>query len=467
MQRWSQWIADRFGFGPIQRTMLDRRVPALPWYHGDGFTLMVLLSILVLTGMFMTLTYSPTPDAAYESVRFITEQQVMGWFIRALHYWSAGMMVVMTFFHLFRILLVSGYRSPREGTYLIGVVMLFAVLLMSITGYMLRWDERALYALKVVLHHLNNVPWIGGFLVVLAQGGEDIGAQTLTRIFSIHVIFVPLLLLGLAGYHLYLVVLKGVTSRAERRQPVHSVEQQKRLYDDEIESDEGETFFPHTLFSSGRLGSVIIAIVLLLAIFVGPKPLQPEANFTETAMPAEEWWFWWYSALIAVTPSWLAPIMVVALPIVVFLFLASVPFIDRGPLRGIRARPKVAIAVAACVVILLGLTNYRYFSPWTGWPRLEPPELPPGIEISANAELGRQHFATFGCNTCHAVAGDGARVAIDLAERNERLTAEELEMYILSPPEGIAMPAFEGRVTEEELQQLVEFVLVVQTFPRR
>lgn len=448
--------------------MLDRRVPAVAWYHGDGFTLLVLLSILVLTGMFMTLTYAPTPDGAYESVRFITEQQVMGWFVRALHYWSAGMMVVMVFFHLFRIILVAGYKFPREGTYLIGVLMLFAVLLMAITGYMLRWDERGIFALKVVLYHLENVPWIGRQLVIFAQGGEELGAQALTRIYSIHVVFVPLLLLGLAGYHVYLVIIKGVTSRSERRQPVHTLEQQKRLYKEESESEErGETFFPATVVSSGRIASFVLAVVFLLAIFAGPQSLYPEANLTEVSMPEEEWWYWWYSALIAVTPRWLAPILVVALPVLVFIVLAVLPFIDRGPLRGIRARPRVAILVAVLVAVLLGLSNLRYFSPWTGWPRDLPPELPPGIEISAQAEAGRQLFATYGCNTCHAVAGDGARVAIDLAERNELMTSEELEMYILSPPADIPMPAYEGRLTEDELQQLVEFVLVVQTFPRR
>lgn len=447
--------------------MLDRRVPALPWYHGDGFTLLVLLSILVLTGMFMTLTYTPEPDAANESVRYITEQQVMGWFVRALHYWSAGMMVVMTLFHLFRIILVSGYRSPREGTYLVGVVMLFVVLLMAVTGYMLRWDESGIYAVKVVLYHLSNVPWIGTHLVVLAQGGQEIGARTLTHIYSIHVILVPLLLLAMVGFHMYLVVLKGVTTRAERRQLVHSVEEQKRLYEQEIGSEEGERFFPNAFLSSSRLASFVVAIVLLLAIFAGPRSLQGEATFTEATFPAEEWWFWWYSTLIAITPSWLAPTMVVALPIAVFLFLASLPFLDRGPRRGIRARPYVAISVAACVVLLLGLTSYRYSSPWTGWPRAEAPAVPPGIELAPAAEQGRQLFATYGCNTCHAVSGDGARVAIDLAERNERMTAEELEMYILAPPDDIPMPGYEGRISEEELRQLVQFVLVVQTFPRR
>lgn len=468
MARWSQWLSDRFGWGPIRKALFDRRVPSVAWYQGDGFTIMVLLGVVVLTGMFMTLTYTPTPDGAYESVRFITERQVMGWFIRAMHYWAAGMMVVMVFFHLFRVLLVAGYKFPREGTYLIGVVMLFFVLLMSITGYMLRWDERAIFALNVVLHHLSNVPWIGEHLVVLALGGSDIGAQTLTRIYSIHVIFVPLLLLGLVGYHMYLVIIKGVTSKAERREPVHTIEQQKRLYDAESQSEErGEAFFPDTVVNSGRLGLTVFTIVLLLAIFAGPKALYPEANLSGDSITAEEWWFWWYSALIAVTPPWLAPVLVVALPLLAFAVLCAIPFIDRGPLRGIRARPRIAVAVAVTVLVMLGLTNYRYFSPWTGWPRLSPPALPAGVEISPVAEEGRQLFATYGCNSCHAVAGDGARVAVDLARRDSLMTSEELEMYILSPPEGISMPAYEGRLTPDELQRIMEFVLVAQTFPRQ
>jgi ubiquinol-cytochrome c reductase cytochrome b subunit len=466
--RFRQWLVDRFGLRPIWKGTLDRRVPKAPWYYGDGMSLLILLGILVITGMAMTLTYSPSPDGAFDSVVFITDVQFLGWFVRALHYWAAGMMVVMVVFHLLRVILVGGYKLPREGTWLIGVGLLLFVTIMAFTGYVLRWDERGLFALKVALHHFNNVPLIGPYLVTFVQGGSELGSQALTRIYAVHVVILPLLILGLTGYHVYLVIIKGITSSAEREQPVHSVEEQKALYKAEAESERGgETFFPFTVISSGRLAMLVLAITFLLAIFAGPAPLYSEANLTDSPLPMEEWWFWWYSALAALLPSWMAPAFYVLFPFLLFGGLAMLPFLDRNPRRGFRGRPIVVTSVAIVAVALLGLTNLRYFSPWTGWPSDDPPPVPPGIELSPEAEEGRHLFATFGCNACHAVAGEGPRVAIDIARIEPRLSIDALREVVLTPPPEYAMPAYEGRLTDDELQAIVEFVLVGQTFPRK
>ena len=468
MPRWKHWIVDRFGLEPIRQNTMDRRVPRAPWYYGDGASLLLLLGVLVVTGMMMTLTYTPSPDGAYDSVRTITEVMVMGGFIRALHYWSAGMMVVMVFFHLIRTILIGGYKFPREGTFLIGVVMLFAVLFMSISGYVLRWDARALFGLNVILAHFQHVPLIGDELVLLVQGGQDLGAATLTRMYALHVIIVPMLLLGLAGYHVYLVILKGTTSMEERRRPVYSVEEQKRVYEAESESPEtGETFYPYTAAKSARLALVVFGIVLALAAFSGPQFLYPEANLTDSAAPAEEWWFWWYSSLIALTPPWLAPYVIVLLPVVVFLALVALPLFDRSPNRGIRRRPALVVGLFVMVLVSLGLTNLRYFSPWTGWPSPAPPAVPDGVVLTEGAEIGRHVFAEFGCNTCHAVSGDGARVGPDFADLDEPADREDMRAYILNPPAGVTMPAYEGRLTDDEMDRLLDYLMEAQTFPRR
>src|SRR5690606_27693373 len=156
--------------------------------------------------------------------------QTLGWFVRALHYWSAGLMVVVLFWHLFRQLLVAGYKPPREGTWLVGVLMFFLVLVMSLTGYVLRWDQRAISALPVAPVLLDRIPWIGGGLALLVQGGPHVGALTAARLCAVHVVSVPLLLLGLAAFHVSLVILPGVTSRLERERPVRTAEEQRALY---------------------------------------------------------------------------------------------------------------------------------------------------------------------------------------------------------------------------------------------
>ncbi len=459
--------AERLGLVRFRETVLERRVPETPWYQGDGATLTTLLMIQVVTGAAMILFYSNSMDHAYQSVRNITDNEPLGWLTRGIHYWSAGIMVVMLLSHFLRHLLLGGYKAPREGTWTIGVFQFFLVLTMSFTGYVLRWDERAVYAVRVVLNMFNNVPFIGDDLVLLVQGGPEIGSFTLTRIFAVHVLIVPLLLLALVGFHLYLVVVHGVTSKAERRQPVGSAAEHKEIYKEASESEEhGEWFHPHTMLLTGSMAFAVFCVVFILALVEGPQELYPEANLTGTSTPIEEWWFAWYSSLIALLPSRVAPLFYVAFPLLSFVFMLLLPLLDRSPNRGVRNRPLWALFVCSCVIGLLALSALRLTSPWTGWPDSSPPPAPPGVVLSEAAERGRINFARYGCNSCHAISSHGRKVGPDLARIKHRLSPAELRNYILAPAEGAPMPAYRGRLTQEDLDSLVEFVLVAQTFPR-
>jgi quinol-cytochrome oxidoreductase complex cytochrome b subunit len=464
---WRGWIVHRFGLKEFADAVLHRRVAKGSWYYGDGATLTLLFGVLLVTGAFMTPSYAPTPDAAYESVEHITHRQILGWFVRGLHYWSAGLMVVMVFFHLFRQILVAGYKSPREGMWLIGIVLFVLVLINGYTGYLLRWDERAVYGIRVALHMFHRVPLIGDAIVVFVQGGEEPSTLTLTRLYSVHVIFVPLLMLALVGWHLYLVMLHSITTMTEREVPVHSVEEQKRIYEQDAHSEKrGETFYPDTTLSSGAFAFVVFLMAVGLTIFVGAPELQPEGNFVREAYPAEEWWFWWISGLIALLPPRIVPYFYVLFPLAVLLGLILLPFLDRSPWRGIKKRPVWAMVVAICVLGMIYLSDYRRRSPFTGWPSPEVPPIPVGFELSAEAEEGRQLFATYGCNSCHPIAGHGRQFAQDLARIEGKYSPDELRKYVLNPPAGVAMPAYEGHITERDLTRIVEFVLVAQTFPR-
>jgi ubiquinol-cytochrome c reductase cytochrome b subunit len=463
-----EWVVDRFAFQEIYEGLLNRRVPRAHWYSGDGSTLLALLGIQVLTGAVLALTYSPATDSAYESVVYITEEQTLGWFIRGLHYWSAGAMMIVVTFHLLRQLLLAGYKSPREGTWITGVLLFFCVLAMGYTGYLLRWDERAIHGIRVMLHMLVRVPLIGEALVQFIQGGPQIGPRTLTRLYGVHVFIVPLIMFLLVGFHLYLVVVRGTITKAERKQLVHSAEEQKQLYEEEKKSAEGgETFFPYTMLKSGGMATLVIAVTLLLTLIVGPQQLFPEGNLTEPSIPAEEWWFWWLSGLIAILPPAVAPWFMVIFPVAVFVFLMLVPLIDRSPQRGVRKRPFWVAAVILVIIALLALTDYRRRSAFTGWPILEPPPVPAGMELPPDAERGRILFAQYGCNSCHPVAGHGRKVAVDFASLQGQLSRDKIREYILRPPPDVAMPPYEGRLDDDELIALIEFCHVVQTFPLR
>ncbi len=463
MKAIADWALDRFAVKQIEKSLMDRRVAKGTWYHGDGAALFLLFNLLLITGAFLSLSYSPSLEGAYPSVRYITDHQTLGWFVRGLHYWSAGLMVVMLVFHLFRQILLGGYKSPREGTWLIGVLLFFAIIATSLLGYVLRWDERAIYGLRVALNLMYRVPVIGESLVLLVQGGPHIGSQTLPRIYAVHVIFVPLLLLALVGYHMYLVVVHGIIGPTERTQPVASSEEQKRLYKADAMSEErGEIFFPYTAAKSGAMAGVVFLVVVVLTLVLGPGKLYPEANLVEPSYPMEEWWWSWYSALAALLPPWLATTFYVGFPIVLFLLLVSLPFLDRSPRRGLRNRPVAIALVSLGVIVILSLSSLRARSPWTAYPRAEPPPVPDGVVLSPQAEQGRQLFAQYGCNSCHPIDGHGPQFAPDLAASRSILSHAEFRRYILNPPDDIAMPPYEGRLTDDELERIIDFVMHVQ-----
>jgi ubiquinol-cytochrome c reductase cytochrome b subunit len=468
LSRVRAWASDRFGWQQVRKVTLDRRVPKSPWYYGDGATLMLLLCVLVATGVAMAFTYSPNIDSAYSSVQYITQRQSFGRFVRGLHYWSAGAMVVMVVWHMLRQILVGGYKAPREGTWIVGMALFVAVMVMSYTGYLLRWDERAIHGVRISLHIFSRVPLIGEQLVLLVQGANQPGPLLLTRMYAVHVLLVPLLMGGLVLWHLYLVMLHGTTSRTEQKQDVKTAEEQRKIYDQEKNDPEtGETFYPDTMFQSGAMAGIVFGLVIILAIFVGPGPLLPEANLTDRSFPAEEWWWWWYSTLAAMLPSWLAPIFYVAFPILLIGSLLLLPIIDRSARRGMGRRPWAVGLVVLVAVSLFALSGWRLRSPWTGWPQDEPPALPRDVVVSPEVEEGRRLFAVLGCTSCHSVAGQGGRqVAIDLAHLEPVRSRDYLEDYIRQPPAGVAMPAYQGWATDAQIERLVDYVLAAQTFPR-
>jgi ubiquinol-cytochrome c reductase cytochrome b subunit len=460
-------VIDRMALGPIWRKFFARRVPHARWYYGDGATLLFLLGILIVTGFSLGLMYSASPETAYASVVNITHHQAMGWFVRGMHYWSAGMMVVIVLYHLFRHILLGGYLPPREGTWIIGVLMFVLIIINSYIGYTLRWDERSVYAIRVALNIFHRVPWIGDELVHFVQGGWTQGSATLSRLYTVHVVIVPILLLGFASYHLYLVVFHGVTTIPERISPPETAEEQKDLYDRlKHNKEEGTTFFPYTMVESQLFAFVVFCVVLTLTLTLGPRELMPEANFTETSFPAEEWWFHWYSALVAYLPPALTSWFYVGLPSFILLFLLLIPFVDHGANRGLRRRPLAVGTIVAIVLGLLSLTGLRLRSEWTAWPTEQLLKLPPKVQLTPSAQEGHRLFTKYSCISCHSVGGQGGKVGPELTELDVRLSADELREVIRHPPQGIAMPAYGDRLSNEEIQALVDFVLVAQTFPQ-
>jgi quinol-cytochrome oxidoreductase complex cytochrome b subunit len=188
------WIDERVEMHDyIKKDVLDKPIPkGLNLSYCFGGITFFLFVMLAATGYFMTIYYVPSPDQAYDTVDYITYEVSMGDIVRGVHHWSANLMFVTIFIHMIRVFIYGAYKKPREINWITGVLLLSLVMAFGFTGYLLPWDQRAYWATKVGTSIMGTVPLIGEYVLKITRGGTKLGALTLVRFYSLHVIFLPL-----------------------------------------------------------------------------------------------------------------------------------------------------------------------------------------------------------------------------------------------------------------------------------
>jgi len=204
------WFDERLGLQTIYNVVLDRKVPKVNWWFTLGSASAILFALQAVTGMFLSIYYVPSPESAYDSIQYIMNDVAFGWLIRGIHHWGASLMVIIVFVHMLRTFYFAAYKYPREFTWITGVVLLLTTLGMGFTGYLLPWNQRAYWATTVGTEIAGTVPFIGPFIVSVLRGGTDLSAVTLTRFFAVHIWFLPALIAGMIGVHIYMVIKLGI-----------------------------------------------------------------------------------------------------------------------------------------------------------------------------------------------------------------------------------------------------------------
>lgn len=185
---------------------LKKPVPKhVNWIYCFGGIAFFLFLVQLFTGILLTFYYRPAPEAAFESVKHITNDVTFGWLIRGVHRVAAHLMLIMVMLHMLRVFLTGAYKSPRELNWIVGVMLLGVSLIFGFTGYLLPWDQLAYWATTVGTEMAGAVPIIGPTLLLIMRGGENVTGETLTRFFSIHVIILPLAIFGLLGLHILMI----------------------------------------------------------------------------------------------------------------------------------------------------------------------------------------------------------------------------------------------------------------------
>ncbi len=210
--KWFDFINARFGFTSRHRRVLDKPVPAginyLTCFGGITFTLFVLQ---VLTGLLLSLHYTPSDADAYRSIQRLQLEVPLGRLLRSVHHWSANLMVVTIVLHMLRVFVVGAYKNPRELNWVAGSLLFVLTLGFGFTGYLLPWDQKAYWATVVGTNMLGSVPFIGPALASVLRGGIDVTGQTLLRFYSMHILWLPLFTAFFLWVHFHVIRRLGVS----------------------------------------------------------------------------------------------------------------------------------------------------------------------------------------------------------------------------------------------------------------
>jgi quinol-cytochrome oxidoreductase complex cytochrome b subunit len=167
---------------------------------GLSFFLFILLTI---TGIFLMFYYTPSAQTAYVDVEALSTNVAFGSMVRNLHRWGAHLMVLSVFLHMSRVFYHGAYKPPREFNWVVGVLLLFLTLLLSFSGYLLPWDQLALWAVTVGTNMAGFVPVVGAQVKFALLGGVEVSAATLLRFYVLHVLALPFILVIFLAVHFW------------------------------------------------------------------------------------------------------------------------------------------------------------------------------------------------------------------------------------------------------------------------
>ncbi len=348
-ERLAEFFRRRYPVDGLRDALLHKTVPVhrhTLWYYLGGMTLLLIL-IQFASGILLLLYYRPSAEGAFESVKFIMNKVEFGWLVRSVHAWAANLAILSAFVHMASTFFLKAYRAPRELTWVSGVCLLGLLLGFGFTGYLLPWNTVSYFATKVGTQIAGVLPGIGPALCTMLKGGEDVGAETISRFYWLHIAVLPAGLLLLLGVHLFLVQLQGMSKPPS------------------IKEDRAMPFFPNFLLRDLVAWCLMLGLVLGLSVQL-PAELGVKADPFAPTPPdiAPEWYFMWMFQTLKMFPGHVLGIegelLAIGLISVAGLIVLLVPWLDRPAAQG-KAHPAVWILGMLAILYVVAVTGYAYW----------------------------------------------------------------------------------------------------------
>ena len=312
MKQLLDWLDHRTGYRKLTREALFENVPGgSRWRYVWGSTLTFTLTIQFITGIFLWMGYSANAIGAWESVNYIQNEMIGGWFLRGLHHYTAQAMIVLLVLHLMQVIIDGAYKAPREINFWFGVGLMGLTMGLGLTGYLLPWDQKGYWATKVATNIAAITPVIGADLQRVIIGGSDYGHHTLTRFFALHAGVLPGLIVALLVGHIYLFRRHGLTAAEPKRKP-------------------DEAFFPDQVLKDAVACLAVLAAVMFLIIRNHGAELSAPADPSEAYSAARpEWYFLFLFQLLKYFPGKSEIIGAMIIPSLLMGVICLMPFLGK------------------------------------------------------------------------------------------------------------------------------------------
>lgn len=324
------------------------------WYFFGGFAMLVLVNQL-LTGIWLTMFYNNSAEGAFASVEYIMRDVELGWLLRYMHSTGASFFFIVVYLHMFRGLLYGSFKKPRELLWLIGMGIFLLLMAEAFMGYLLPWGQMSYWGAQVIINLFGAVPFgIGDALTLWIRGDYIVSGATLNRFFSLHVVALPVALLGLVFVHL--VALHHVGSNNP-----DGIEIKKNKDANGIPLD-GIPFHPYyTVKDIMGVAGFLIAFCAVIfffpeggGYFLEAPNFEPANSLKTPPHIAPVWYFTPFYAILRAIPDKLMGVLAMGGAIAI---LFALPWLDKNPVKSIRYRGwpyKVALGLFVVSFVVLG-----------------------------------------------------------------------------------------------------------------
>ncbi len=371
------WLDARLNTTALTKVMMTEYwIPKnINFLWSFGVVLATLFTLLVVSGIFLLMYYKPDTALAFDSVNKVIMQEVAyGWLFRHIHAVAASVVFLVIYIHMFVAIYYGSYKGGREMIWISGMLLFVTFSAEGFSGYMLPWGQMSYWAAQVITNLFGGIPFIGADLVIWIRGNYVVADATLTRFFALHVLVLPLVIMGIIGLHMYSLRIPHVNN--QEGEEIDFEAEAAKFQAGDKKGSKVMPFWPTFLAEDFFVLSGFMIFFFYLVFFhfnfaMDPINFMPADSMKTPPHIYPEWYFLWsYEVLRGFFFDANLGLVAFGIANVIFFVL---PWLDRDPsVKPAHKRPLFRVWFWVLIFVMIGLTVYGKLPPtginaWIGF----------------------------------------------------------------------------------------------------